>query len=240
MEPVEFLSECCVMFQFRNLACRAALAAALVFTLTAAAAACDGDDCPAKPLDITKFMREQAASTRTAEPHRGAVHVRAAAPVHAAAVIHSAKPRHHRVVTARKSAPLPTEASGSFAAQSDQNAPVIPVMGSGDFNAIDQAAAAEPPASTEFPAPPPAVAPAPAETTGAAASLDPDVQMVVADEFNEIDSKATDTALTGNGVRIGDMPKAAVHHSWLGSIWGALGNTFAALAAAVHHLTGFL
>ncbi len=64
--------------------------------------------------------------------------------------------------------------------------------------------------------------------------------MVVAEEFNEIDSKASDTALTGNGVRIGDMPKAAVHHSWLGWIWGALGNTFAALAAAVHHLTGLL
>jgi hypothetical protein len=223
------------MVQFRNIACRTALAAALTFTLTAAAKACDGDDCPAKPLDITKFMREQAASTRGAEPHRAPLHatVRAAAPVHAAA----AKPRRHHVLTARQSAPLPTEAAGSFAAQGDRNAPVIPIMGSGDFNAIDQAAA-EPLASAVFAAP--GVFPAPAETTGAAPSLDPNVPMVVADEFNEIDSKASDTALTGNGVRIGDMPKAAVHHSWLGWIWGALGNTFAALAAAVHHLTGLL
>jgi hypothetical protein len=222
------------MFQFRNVAGRAALAAALMFTLTAAAEACDGADCPAKPLDITKFMREQAASTRPSEPHRAAVRskARAAAPIQAAA-----KPKHHRIVTARKSAPLPTEASGSFAAQGDVNAPVIPILGSSDFNAIDQAAA-EPPTSSVFPAP--AAFPAPAETTGAAPSPDPNVQMVVADEFNEIDNKATDTALPGNGVRIGDMPKAAVHHSWLGWIWGALGNTFAALAAAVHHLTGFL
>src|SRR5665213_373427 len=142
MEPVESLSECCLMVQFRNTACRTALAAALVCTLTAAAEACDGADCPAKPLDITKFMREQAASTRADTP-RAAVHskVRAAAPVHAAA-----KPRHQRIVTARKSARLPTDASASFAAQGDRNAPVIPIMGSGDFNAIDQAAA-EPNAS---------------------------------------------------------------------------------------------
>ena len=159
-----------------------------------------------------------------------------AAPIHAAA----AKPKHHRVLAARKSAPLPTEASGSFAAERNRNAPVIPVMGSGDFNAIDQAAADTP--ASAFPAPAPAAfpTPAPTETTGAAPSLDSDVPMVVADEFNEIDSKASDTALTGNGVRIGDMPKAAVHHSWLGWIWGALGNTFAALAAAVHHLTALL
>jgi hypothetical protein len=228
MEAVEFLSECCLMFQFRNIACRTALAAALMFTLTAAAKACDGADCPAKPLDITKFMREQAASTRAVEPHRAAVHstVRAAAPIHTAA-----RPKHHRTVTARKSAPMPTEASASFAAQGN-----VPVVAGGSFNAIDQAAA-DTPAAVPDPASPPA------ETTGAPPSLDAnasDVQMVVADEFNEIDSKATDTALTGNGVRIGDMPKAAVHHSWLGWIWGALGNTFAALAAAVHHLTGLL
>ena len=231
------------MSQLRNVVGRTVLAAALMFTLTAAAQACDGDDCPAKPLDITKFMREQAASTRTSEPHRAAAHATVHAPVLAAAPVHTAaKPKHQRIHTARKSAPLPTEASASFAAQGDRNAPVIPIMGSGDFNAIDQAAADTP--ASAFPAPAPAAfptpAPAPAETTGVASSLDPDVPMVVADEFNEIDSKATDTALTGNGVRIGDMPKAAVHHSWLGWIWGALGNTFAALAAAVHHLTGLL
>jgi hypothetical protein len=236
---VESLSECRLMFQFRNLACRTALAAALVFTLTAAAEACDGDDCLAKPVDVMKFMREQAATTRTGAPHRAAVHATVHASVLAAAPVHAAtKPKHQRILAARKSTPLPTDASASFAAQGDRNAPVIPIMGSGDFNAIDQAAADTP--ASAFSAPAPASFAAPAETTGAASSLDADVPMVVADEFNEIDSKASDTALTGNGVRIGDMPKAAVHHSWLGWIWGALGNTFAALAAAVHRLTGFL
>jgi hypothetical protein len=217
-----------------KIVCRTAVVAGLALALPVAAMACDGADCPApsKPLDIQKFMREQAASTRVGERHHVAVTHRAvpkaAAPVHTAA---KAKP--HRTHTARAAAPLPTEAATSFAAQNDPN---VEVVASDQLNAIDQAApvAAAAPAADVFPAP------APAETVGQSPS-EQKAQTVVGDAFNEIDSKVTDSALPGNGVRIGAMPQTtppadAPRASWVQSIWAALGNVFTALAAAVHQL----
>jgi hypothetical protein len=96
------------------------------------------------------------------------------------------------------------------------------VIGSGELNAIDLAAA-----------PPPT----PAETVG---STGPDVQLVDADEFNDLDRKADDgAARVTDSTR--EQPPAHVDQakvSWLRWIWSALGNTFAALATAVHQLIG--
>jgi len=224
---------------FRAIACRAALLSAVLLGLPAAALACDGADCPApsKPLDIQKFMREQAASTRTGQPRK-----RDVAPAHTAgAPAAKPKPRH----VAAKTKPLPVEAAtasapggkpASPAAASQSAFSNVPVVTGDQLNAMDQAAAVTPP-----PVSAPAYAP---ETVGAApnaATADPNgnVQFVVADEFNEIDRKASDTALPGNGVRTGDMPKSDSGASWPRKVVGALGNVYGALTGAVHHLTGF-
>ncbi len=58
---------------FRTTLCCAALAMGLLIGLSEAApAACEGDGCSSKPLNIMQFMREQAASTRVASLGQGA------------------------------------------------------------------------------------------------------------------------------------------------------------------------
>ncbi len=133
---------------------------------------CSGADCaatakPSKPLDIMKFMREQAASTRPGEPATPKKQVRAASP-------HLS---HHTAAASPKPAPLAAEASTSFASQPQQS---VQVVASDEFNTLDAAA---PPAPT-----------APAETVGAAVSADPGVSLVGAEEFNDVDRKAAETA----------------------------------------------
>lgn len=116
----------------RAIACCVALILALLFCLNAGAEPCEGASCQAaklsRPLDIMKFMREQAASTRAADDK-----VRK-------------KPRQpkHRTVAARP-APIPTEAATSFAAQPTLPAvPEVEVVGSDELNAIDRAGEAAP------------------------------------------------------------------------------------------------
>ena len=80
----------------RAVGCSVALILGLLLSLyvTAAPAA----ERPQKPLDIMKFMREQAASTRVAKPRPGPAQ---------AAVKPKAKPAAQRTVAARaKPAPL--------------------------------------------------------------------------------------------------------------------------------------
>ena len=54
---------------FRTTICCAGLVMGVLIGLSEAApAACEGDGCGSKPLNIMQFMREQAASTRVREP----------------------------------------------------------------------------------------------------------------------------------------------------------------------------
>ena len=180
-----------------------------------AAAACEGAGCrataKAKPLNIMQFMREQAASTRAAEPRRRSA--RATAKVQRAP---------HRAITARrKPVPMPVEAAASFASQP---APSVEDMASGEHNAIGRIADA-----------------APAETTGAAIASGPDVRLVDAGELNDIDRKAdTGPPFSADTARGGDAPTHGeqANASWVKWIWSAVGSTFAALATAVHQLIG--
>ena len=198
----------------------------------AAAPACDGDGgqtaAPAKPLDIMKFMREQAASTRTASTRTAKPRQRKAEPVAQA-------PRPARRAAAARSKPagLPVEAAASYAAQQ----PTVQIVASDEFNDIDRAAAATA---------------APAETTGAAIAAGPNVQLVDTEEFNAIDRKAEARLALSATTRIADAhastgqpsappgvsPSVSPSVSWLQRIWSAVAGTFAALATAVHQLVG--
>jgi hypothetical protein len=202
--------------RLRTLACAALLLGPLLTVDAAAARACDGTECasptrerPTKPLDILKFMREQAASTRIAKPGLANAHTAARTQRHI-----------HRTMVARPqpattSMPtLPEEAAASFASQED---PSVQVVASNEFNAIDAASAAAPAA--------------PVETVGAAG---PSVPLAVAEEFNDIDRKAAENA----AARVEQAHVEQANSSWLHWLWSALGSTFTALATAVHHLIG--
>lgn len=193
------------------------VAGLLVHQGIAAAEDCDGEDCPmtakAKPLDIMQFMREQAASTRTATP-------RLAHPRKTVKINHP--PR--RVVTARrKPVRVPAEAAASFASRPEPT---------------------EPPSAQSAPAPEynPAnvAAEAPqAETVGAAVSSGPNVQLVDAGDFNDIDRKADigpPPSVRPARVDVSQTGREQTGTSWLQWIWSAVGSAFAALATAVHQL----
>ena len=200
----------------RAIAC-CALALGLMSSLSATAApACDGAECRTprngKPLNIMQFMREQAASTRKAEPR----------PVTSRPVAKQ-RPAHRTIAARPKPSKLPAEAAASFASQPASDAQVsdVQVVASDEFNAIDRAAAS-------------------AETIGAAMSTGPDVQLVDAEEFNDIDRKADDGKLR-LVEPMPKQPQVHVEQanvSWLRWIWSALGSTFAALATAMHQLIG--
>lgn len=223
----------------------AALASALLAGMSMAAeAACVGPECPpSKPLDIQKFMREQAASTRGGErksPSRAEHRARPAAQVSKpdkpkADARKTETPKAQRTQTAkRKNGSLPAEATSSFAAQdaaAATAAPAVQVVTAEEFNAIDQAA------------PPSPVATA-AETVGSA-PREQNVPMVVADAFNEIDRKSYDSARAAvDAARLGQQPQepAKAENSRVASffawIWSAIAGTFTALATAVRQLTG--
>ena len=209
----------------------ATLLSPIVSPSVLAAPVCEGAECPAgakpaKPLNIMKFMREQAASTRAATPPsakpRPVAQTRRPAPKTIAA----------QVKPAKLQSPLPVEAAKSFASNksvASQPEQAAPAVGSADLNAIDRAAA-----------------PARAETIGAAPSDGQNVQMVDSDEFNDIDRKAYDGLLT-EAARLRDDAKARgeqqvnaapAYISWLQWIWSATTSTLAALSAAVHQLIG--
>jgi len=198
---------------FRVIACCAVLI--LSFSLNAVAA-------DSKPLDIMKFMKEQAASTRPASPHT--VRARVAKPRQAPAVAHAQRPAHRAVAARRKPTGLPDEAAASFATQE----PKVQIVASDELNDIDRAA------------PEVAATPAPTETTGSAVAAASNVQLVDNGEFNDIDRKAEARLPVPTAMRIADAHASAPQPSvswwqWIGS---AVANLFVALATAVHHLTG--
>jgi hypothetical protein len=202
---------------FRVIACCAALVLGLSLNAVAAPA-CDDDGCQtstaSKPLDIMKFMKEQAASTRPASP-------RATKPQQSKTPTVAHVQRPARRVVRPKPAEMPVEAAASYAAQE----PKVQIVDSDELNDIDRAAPA---------------AAAAAETTGAAVTAGPNVQLVDNGEFNDIDRKAEERMPVSTAMRIADThpstPQPSV--SWLQWIASAVGSIFTALAAAVHHLTG--
>jgi hypothetical protein len=228
---------------FRIIVCCAALIVVpfLGLTLNAAAApACGDAGCQtaakSKPLNIMQFMREQAASTRTAMPkHGGTAKLRQSKKQPVAlkpqTVTHVQRPARRAVAARLKPAGVPTEAAASYAAQQ----PPVQVVASDEFNDIDRAA--------------PATA-TPEETTGAASAAEPNVQLVETGQFNAIDRKAEELLRLSALARIADAQASAQQAnvtqpgvsqpsvSWLQWIWSAVGNAFSALASAVHQLIG--
>jgi hypothetical protein len=228
---------------FRTIVCRTALILVpfLGLSLNAAAApACDDAECQTgakpKPLNIMQFMREQAASTRTATPRQSATAKPRQSKVQSVAhkaisVAHVQRPARHAVAARPKPAGLPTDAAASFAAQQ----PPVQVVAGDEFNDIDRAAPAT--ATSE-------------ETTGAASAAEPNVQLVETGEFNDIDRKAEERLRLSALARIADERASAGQTnvtqpsvaqptvSWLQWIWSAVGSAFAALATAAHQLVG--
>jgi hypothetical protein len=229
---------------FRIILCCAALIVIPVLGLSpnaAAAPACDDAECQtavkSKPLDIVKFMREQAASTRVGEPRQRKVQQskvqqsrleqRKAQPV-----AHVQRPARHAVAARRKPATMPVEAAASYAAQQ----PPVQVVAGDELNDIDRAA--------------PATA-VPAEAAAGPVAVQPNVQLVDTAEFNDVDRKANDRLALSATTRIADAHAAAgqasgaqtggaptTSLSWLHWIWSAVGNVFGALATAMHQLFG--
>jgi len=216
---------------FRTIVCSAALILAPILALSlnaVAAPACDDAECHtvavSKPLDIMKFMREQAASTRTA--HAGRTRTAKPRPSKVQPVAHMQRQVRRAVAARPKPAGMPAEAATSYASQQ----PAVPVVASDEFNDIDRAAP---------------VTATPAETTGTAMAAEPNVQLVIAEEFNDIDRMAEDRPPLSATARVADAHSnagqtnvAQTSVTWLQSIWSALGNIFAALATAVHQLVG--
>ena len=196
---------------FRTTLCCTALAMGLLIGLSEAApAACEGDGCSSKPLNIMQFMREQAASTRVAK----------ARPSYTQATAKAPRAPHRAIAARKKSVPVQVEAATAVASQPEQDTQQ-PAMGT-PYNPFDRPADA-----------------APAETTGAAVASGPEVQLVNAEDINDIDLKADSTpALSSNPapVNVGQMQSEQASVSWLRRIWSALGSTFTALATAVHQL----
>lgn len=219
---------------FRALACCAVLGLSALLSQTASAAPdCSGPECgkaaPAKPLNIMQFMREQAASTRAAEPRQRKARKPSAAARRAAprAVAVQSKPvKQH----AKRPTPSPVEASETFASERSRNAPPPPdvqVVTGDELNAIDRAAAGQ----------------RGAETVGAGTSTGPAVQLVDAEQVNDIDRNAPDNSPSGADAATSpgaDAPPRVepASPSWWQRIWSALGSTLTALASAVHHLIG--
>src|SRR3954447_19103795 len=126
---------------FRTIVCSAALGLALSLNAVAAPA-CDGADCQtvakSKPLDIMKFMREQAASTRVGEPRQrkvqqGKVQQSRLEQRKAQPVAHVQHPVRRAVAARRKPATMPVEAAASYAAQQ----PPVQVVAGDELNDID-------------------------------------------------------------------------------------------------------
>lgn len=192
--------------------CAALLLALALSPDVSAAPACNGAGCraaaPAKPLDIMKLMREQAASTRVGEQRSG--RTRASAK--------SQRPAHRAVAARPRQVPMPAEAAASFASRPEQK---DQVQATGDErNAADRIADS-----------------ALVETVGAAVATGPVVQMVDAQEFNDIDRQADDRPSLPTGFdRDARTQSEQANASWLQLIWSAFANTFIALATAVQQL----
>jgi hypothetical protein len=220
----------------------AALALSVLLSLGVGASpalTCKGTECrtAGKPFDLKKFMRVQAASTRTPEamratrgkaPHQsrtarsGGAHVK---------IAHARHLRHRTVRAAHNSQPAeaPRDTALAFAEQdSIREVSNVQVVSADEFNDIDRAAGPEP-----------------AETTGAPApardvfSVTQNVQTVIEKGFNEVDSKAAELARPADTVAETTSKAAsrsAPEMNWMQWLWSALGAGFVVLAGVARYL----
>jgi hypothetical protein len=211
---------------FRTTLCCAALAMGLLIGLgEAAPAACEGNGCSSKPLNIMQFMREQAASTRVRQPSASS-RVAKPRPSYSQATAKAPRPPHRAIAARKRSVPVPAETATAAATPPQQD--TQPLAMGAPYNPFDRPAGA-----------------APAETTGAAVAggpevpSGPEVQLVNADDINDIDLKAESSPAPSSGPVPADGSQTHSEQagvSWLRRIWSALGSTFTALATAVHQL----
>jgi hypothetical protein len=205
---------------FRTTVCCAALAMGLLIGLSEAApAACEGNGCSSKPLNIMQFMREQAASTRVRQPSASS-RVAKPRPSYSQATAKAPRPPHRAIAARKRSVPVPAENATAAASPPQQD--TQPLAMSAPYNPFDRPAGA-----------------APAETTGAAVASGPEVQLVNAEDINDIDLKAESTPAPSSSplpVEGSQTHSEQADVSWLRRIWSALGSTFTALATAVHQL----
>jgi len=219
----------------------AAVVLGLLLSLGAAPAmACEGTECPAagKPLDLKKFLREQAASTRTPEAmqatrgktsHRG--HAARSGGTHGKSA-HAHYPRHKTLAATQD--PQPPEAARdaalAYASQRGaQDDPNVKVVSADEINDIDRAAG---------PAPAETIGSAPAVVQDALATAQ-DVQVVVQNDFNELDRKAAEltrpaaaVAVTASEVTPHNPPAT----TWMQWLWSAIGAGFVVLAGVARYL----
>ncbi len=205
-----------------------------------AASACEGTECQttSKPLDLKKFMHQQAASTRTPEAMsvtRGNTtshHARAArSGATPDKVAHARQSRHRPVVAQKEPGTVPTETASALAAQDNPGSDAgVQMVSADELNDIDRAAG-----------------PAPAETTGKASANVQDtlttvrgVQMVVENDFSEIDRRAAELARPPASVPAAAneaAPRSGFpSNSWMQWLWSAIGAAFVVLAGVARYL----
>ena len=154
---------------FRATLCCAALATGLAHRSERQPppAACEGDGCSSKPLNIMQFMREQAASTRVGQGRR-----HAAMPQPATA---KAPRAPHRAIAARqKPVRMPVEAATSVRVAAGAGHASCPAIGQRRIQSLSTA-------------PPMRLRP---KRRARPSQAVPNVQLVDAEDINDIDRKA--------------------------------------------------
>ncbi|MEA2923137.1 MAG: hypothetical protein QOD25_259, partial [Alphaproteobacteria bacterium] len=107
---------------FRTTLCCAGLVLGLLIGLSEAApAACEGEGCSSKPLNIMQFMREQAASTRVRQPSAGP-RVAKPRPSYSQATVKAPRAPHRAIAARKRSVPVPVEAATAVASPPAQDA----------------------------------------------------------------------------------------------------------------------
>jgi hypothetical protein len=204
------------------------------------ALACEGTECrtAGKSFNLKKFMRQQAASTRTPEAMRatrGKVshYGRTARSGGARGKTAHARYARHRMVKAAhdwQPAEAPRNAALAFAEQGGtREDPNVQVVSADELNDIDRAAG-----------------PAPAETTGNAPApardvltVAQDVQTVAEKDFNDIDRKVAELVRPADTVAVTTSkvpPRNAPAITWTQWLWSAIGAGFVVLAGAARYL----
>lgn len=200
------------------------------------ALACEGAECQtdAKPLDLKRFMREQAASTRTPEAMGQTRSETRHTSTRKTAQVHH--PRHRTVAMRHQKQPqkAPVAAKANAEQVSAPNSLDVQVVSADEVNDIDRAAG-----------------PAPAETDGQGSPSGQDAQtsgqgvhVVVQNDFNEIDRRAADlvrlappvAATMSEAVPQSGSVAMSWTMSWVQWLWSAIGAGFVVLAGVARYL----
>jgi hypothetical protein len=202
---------------FRTSVCCAVVALALAAGADSATA-CEGSACArtatVKPLNLMQFMhRAKTGTIRHSHARGGLARIRRTHPDDTAAVVPMPRP-----------APLPAEAASAFA---EQSKPDAQIAGVGAFATVDGLGA---PASKAT------VGAAPPGGLGA-----PDVQVVAANDFNDLDRKAQQAWQVSHPAPSNVQPateKSLADASWTHRLWLMLIGGWSALAQTAHDLIG--